>query len=282
MDRFTLFSAKVDDIHIVDERVREGTPDRKTLCDISTVSHNYMESDRHQNIDKARGESRRVCLACLSKCLALTNNSLDWWEENYGSLEEAEQEKEKAMKKANPAMIVHISADKDKLENVVNDMVKLEARVEPLLTPEQIEEEILTHESKFADGETLEDLPRCAIEGCGSRDVKYWIHHNGTLKYFCGDCEDSDIEKPYKFAESVGTEVGSYDPPLWAVKMRYVHPDEDTRIWLIKAHNMAQAIQMAEDGEYEVEIDSGPGLSQGAFRPIAIRKAFEEEESSLE
>ena len=54
--------------------------------------------------------------------------------------------------------------------------------------------------------------------------------------------------------------------------------EPDDRIWIIQAHNMAEAMAKAEDWEYDHElmVDS-IGMPQGNFRPIEVRPPTDSE-----
>ncbi|MHA1662688.1 MAG: hypothetical protein ACTSVR_05460 [Candidatus Thorarchaeota archaeon] len=136
-------------------------------------------------------------------------------------------------------------------------------------------------EGPFEDGKTLKDIPVCCK--CGNEHLRYWIAFPRTTKYYCGDCEQSDLDVLQELADKSGLEVGEYHEQLFAVEMEYEAAEADTRTWLIRAHNMAQAIEHAQEGEYEHEIIHQPwSMCQGNFTPIGIEKATEKENEMVE
>lgn len=161
------------------------------------------------------------------------------------------------------------------------NLIIAEKRLPPICVEGEHQE--VFEDGPFLDGETIDDIPKCAIPGCKSEEVKYWIHpKDKPCRYFCGDCPESQIEILDKFAESIGEEVGAYDPPLWTVKMLHIHQIDDIHYWLIKAHNMAQAIQRAKEGDFDKEIEEDINIFHGEFIPVDIKKANEEEEKEFD
>jgi len=257
MNRFTFYTAKMDAIHIIDEEM-DGT-----LCGSPTNCHNYCENEKYKNIDASRKVTRALCEACVKKAITLSNETIAWHK--------------KVLESAYPLVTINT---KEPVENIEKVQEVMEAQA----TPEQDEEPEILKSLELLKGEqSLEEL-RCAIPGCNSEDIKYWIHPEGLpCKYFCGDCEKSEIEKLDAFAKSIGTEVGAYLAPLWAVTMKLLPPVEDTRTWLIRAHTAAKAVERAEKGCFDMQVTEWQsGVPGERLIPIKIRKGTEDEEDEVD
>jgi len=393
MDRFTFYTKKIDDIHVIDEITRRTTGTSLTLCRGDVNSANYFENDRFKNIDASRKQLRSFCPGCIAQMMILSNTAFETLTEELYQAKLIEEYlrkvntdlmSEEQLRKDHP--LVQVMSDersrevsgpivekpteipgrpvappfpgeliRNNLEIKDDDELMIQRNGqrdggkflemyneilgnlkkilltdhEPFFTmavigkkptglqelleadgfnvtilqdsktciwnvvvrekrvpiPIAIEGEYqeLTEDSPFTDGQTLEDVPKCAIPGCKNKGVRYWIHPKGKeQKFFCGDCPGSQIEILDKFAASIGEEVAAYDEPVWAVEMLYRAPEDDTRTWLIKAPNMAAAIERAKEGDYDYEPFNGSGFAQGEFIPINIRGADEEEKEEFD
>ena len=271
MDRFLFYTTKIDEIHVSDEHtlIELSPGERRTLCGLDTNSANYFENDRYKNIDESRKQLRHFCPHCVLKMKSIINTVIN----------KAQEERNEIMKN-----IMDTNAQLQEMSRQLELHTQLPSEPKaPVPVCVEGEYTEIFEDGPFTDGQTLEDVPKCAIPGCGSEDIKYWIHPIGKpCRYFCGDCPQSQIEILDKFAGSIGEEVCAYDAPIWAVKVLHINQKENARTVLIKAHNMAAAIARATAGDYDIESDPRHDFVQGGFVPIDIREANEDEIEELD
>jgi hypothetical protein len=260
MKGFSFYTAKIDELHVVDNEAMTG----HTICGQPMVSSNYFENDRFINIDKSRKERRHVCLTCLASMMERVNTTIH----NLGLEIDTRR-------KMDEDLCLEITKLKTELVNEEQRKGSTPVAVEG-------EHQELFEYGPFMGRESIEGLPKCAIPSCNSEEIRYWIHPKGKeCKYFCGDCPESQIEILDKFAESIGEEVGSYDAPLWAVEMVAMVPDNSSKTWLIKAHNMAAAVARAREGDFDKEAEQGIRLNEVILIPVDVRKANKDEEEEF-